>query len=389
MRRSWRSPGALSDQEGTRPGVRLLTRDLPVKTTTSTSDGATRHIIIAITLLALAVLAWQVADIFMMAFGGVVFAAVLRGLADPLSRRTKVGPRWCVVGVLFGLMVAGGGMFWLFGRQAMKQFSELAERLPEAFEKFTTWLSGLEYGQVMIDSINQAAEAGNPLTSAGLALGAAAGGVAHLLLILVVGIYFAIDPAMYRDGALRLIPPARRPTVREALNDAGIDLRKWLIAQLIIMAAVGALTAIGLASLGVPLWLSLALLAGVLDFVPVVGPIVAAIPAILIAFSVGPETALYVLLVYIAVQQIESNLLTPVIQRWAVQLPPVVALLSIVAFGLLFGIKGVIFATPLAVVVVAMVRYLYVEDTLEKGKPGEAHTSVATGRNRSPDKTPP
>jgi len=350
-----------------------------VKTTTSTKPGAARPIIIAIALVALAILAWQVAVIFVIGFGGVVFAAVLRSLADPISRRTKVGPRWCVVGVLLGLLGAGGVMFWLFGRQALKQFSELAERLPEAFERFTTWLSEREYGQVMIDAVQRAAEAGSPLTSAGLALGATVEGVAHLLLILAVGVYFAFDPSMYRDGALRLIPPVRRPTVREALNDAGIDLRKWLIAQLIIMGAVGVLTAIGLALLGVPLWLSLALLAGILEFVPVVGPIVAAIPALLIAFTVGPETALYVLLLYLAIQQIESNLLTPVIQRWAVRLPPVVALLSIVAFGLLFGVKGVIFATPLAVVVVALVRHLYVEDTLEKAKRKQTRAPVATG----------
>jgi predicted PurR-regulated permease PerM len=102
------------------------------------------------------------------------------------------------------------------------------------------------------------------------------------------------------------------------------------------------------------------------EFVPVVGPIVSAVPGVLLAFSKGPETAVYATLVYIAVQQIESNVLTPLIQRWAVELPPVIALLSIVVCGLLFGVMGVIFATPIAVVVMAMVQHLYVEDTLEK-----------------------
>jgi predicted PurR-regulated permease PerM len=134
------------------------------------------------------------------------------------------------------------------------------------------------------------------------------------------------------------------------------------------MVAVGVMTGIGLALLRVPLSLSLGLLAGLFEFVPVVGPIAAAVPGVLLAFAAGPQTAFYVLVLYVVVQQIESNILTPLIQRWAVELPPVIALLSIVACGLLFGPMGVIFATPMAVVVMAMVQHLYVEDTLENGR---------------------
>ena len=103
---------------------------------------------------------------------------------------------------------------------------------------------------------------------------------------------------------------------------------------------------------------------------PVVGPIAAAIPAVLLAFAAGPQTAIYVMILYVAVQQIESNILTPLIQRWAVELPPVSALLSIVACGLVFGVMGVIVATQMAVAVMAMVQHLYIEDTLENGRAG-------------------
>jgi predicted PurR-regulated permease PerM len=175
---------------------------------------------------------------------------------------------------------------------------------------------------------------------------------------------------LYRNGALRLLPPVRRPQVGRALDDAGRALRKWLVAQIIVMIAVGLMSGVGLAMLGVPLALSLGLLAGLLEFIPVVGPIVSAIPGVLLAFAKGPETALYVVILYVVVQQIESNILTPLIQRWAVELPPVIALLSIVACGLLFGVMGVIFATPMAVVIMAMVQHLYVEDTLENGRTG-------------------
>jgi predicted PurR-regulated permease PerM len=244
----------------------------------------------------------------------------------------------------------------------------MREQLPAAVERFQGWLEGSQLGRMAVDLAKKSSGDGLPLGNAGLAVGALLGGVGNLLLILFVGIYLAADPRLYRDGALRLLPPTRRPQVGRALNDAGTALKKWLVAQIIVMAAVGLMTGIGLALLGVPLSLSLGLLAGVLEFVPVVGPIVSAVPGVLLGFSQGPETAFYVLLLYIAVQQVESNLLTPLIQRWAVELPPVIALLSIVACGLLFGVLGVIFATPVAVVVMAMVQHLYVEDTLENGR---------------------
>lgn len=332
-------------------------------------SSVTRYILIAVTLVALAILTWKVADVFVLAFGGVVFATVLQALAEPLAKRTGWSERLSLGVVLVGLLAVAVGTFWLFGRQAVSQFAEMREQLPAAFEKFQAWIAESTMGRRLVESLRDAAGEGNPLSSAGLALGATLGGVANLLLILFVGIYLAADPFMYREGGLRLLPPARRPQVRTALNDAGLALRKWLIAQLIIMSAVGVMTGVGLAVLGVPLALSLGLLAGLLEFVPVVGPIVAAVPGVLLAFAAGPQTALYVVGLYILVQQIESNILTPLVQRWAVELPPVVALLSIVAAGLLFGVLGVIFATPMAVVALAMVRHLYIEDTLEKKAP--------------------
>lgn len=343
----------------------LVTTDSPV----SSPASVTRQIIIAITLVALALLMWKVVDVFVIAFGGIVFATMLRAMAAPLAQRTALSPRLSLVVVVSVLLVSSGLMFWLFGRQAIQQFEQLREELPAAAEKFQGWLSESRFGQTIVDSLRQAAEDGSPVSSAGLALGATVGGIGNILLIMVVAIYFAADPPMYREGALRLLPPVRRPQVRSALNDAGSALRKWLLAQLIIMVTVGTLVGVGLALLGVPLALSLGLIAGLMEFIPVVGPIVAAIPGILLAFAVGPETAIYVLIFYIGVQQIEGNVLTPLVQRWAVELPPVLAVLSIVAAGLLFGVMGVIFATPMTVVVMAMVKHLYVEDTLEKNRP--------------------
>lgn len=332
------------------------------------TSSATRYILIAIALIAVAAIMWLIADVFVIAFGGIVFATVLHVLIKPLQRVTGWSRRWSLVAVVLGLLVVFGLFGWLFGHQAAQQFAEMRERLPAALEKFEAWLGESKFGRAMMDTLREnGADGGKTLSSAGLAAGAVVGGIANFLLILFVGIYFAADPGLYRSGVLRLLPPARRPRVGHALEQAGGSLQKWLVAQLIVMAAVGVLTGVGLAVVGVPLSMSLGLLAGLLEFVPVVGPIASAIPGVLLAFAKGPETALYALAVYVAVQQIESNLLTPLVQRWAVELPPVVALLSIVACGLLFGVLGVIFATPIAVVVLVLVKHLYVEDALEQG----------------------
>jgi len=330
---------------------------------------ATRTILIAIGLVAIATILWLITDALLIGFGAIVFATVLRTIAGPLQRRAGWSERWSVVAAVFGLLILAALLCWLFGAQAAHEFAELREQLPVATQKFKAWVERWPAGRTAIETLRQGTGNGEALSNLSTLAGAALGGVGNLLLIVFAGIYFALDPKLYRNGALRLLPPARRPQVGQALDDAGLALRKWLSAQLIVMAVVGTLTGVGLALLGVPLALSLGLLMGLLEFVPLVGPIIASVPGLLLAFAKGPEVALYAALIYIAVQQVESNLITPLVQRWAVELPPVVALLSIVACGLLFGFLGVIFATPIAVVMLALVQHLYVEDTLEHHRP--------------------
>lgn len=326
-----------------------------------------RYILIAVAVVALMAITWRVVDVLIIAFGGVVMATVLRAAAEPLARRTGWSERWSLLAVVVTLLLAFGLLAWMFGAQAANQFADLRERLPQAAEKLRTWLEGSRAGKAVVDSVKQAVGGENAASGIGMAAGATMGGIGNLLLVVFVGIYFAASPKLYRNGLLRLFPLGRRPQVGGALDEAGVALRKWLVAQLIIMLAVGVLTGVSLALIGVPLSLSLGVLAGLLEFVPVIGPIVAAVPGLLLAFAKDPQIGLYALLVYVAVQQIESNVITPLTQRWAVELPPVHALLAIVACGLLFGVLGVIFATPLVVVVMVLVRKLYVEDTLERG----------------------
>jgi predicted PurR-regulated permease PerM len=191
------------------------------------------------------------------------------------------------------------------------------------------------------------------------------GWLANIALILVIGIYLAADSNTYLDGAVRLLPPTKRKRGRQIINAAGEDLRKWLLAMTLDMFFLGTVTGIGLYLIGVPVALALGILSGISVFVPYIGPIVAVIPGLLIALSVSPTLALWAALVYIVAQQLEGNISLPLLQRWSVSMPPAISLLAIVAFGLLFGLWGVLLATPLAVVTLRIVRMAYVEDFLE------------------------
>jgi len=190
------------------------------------------------------------------------------------------------------------------------------------------------------------------------------GVLSSVLLVLFVAIFCAVDPALYRRGLIHLLPIDKRPRAREVLDEAGHSLRWWIVGQLFSMTVVGAATGIGLWFLGIPFFVTLGILAGVLTFIPNFGPILSAVPALLLALTLGPLNALYVVLLYIGVQAVESNLLTPLVQQRNVDLPPVLNVGVQVVMGVLFGILGLIVAAPLTVLGMVLVKRLYVEDTL-------------------------
>jgi predicted PurR-regulated permease PerM len=160
---------------------------------------------------------------------------------------------------------------------------------------------------------------------------------------------------MYYQGLLRLVPTNARTRVKVALSSAGQGLQRWLFGQMLSMTAIATLTALSLYLLDMPLAMSVGLIAGLFAFVPFFGPIASGILAVVLAFTQGPQQALYVGILCLGIQQIESFVLMPLIRRWTVSLPPALGLLSVVIFGLLFGLMGVVFATPLTVALMILV----------------------------------
>ena len=336
-----------------------------------TAQHALVYVGIGVTVVVLLVLLWYAIDVFLLLFMGIFIAVLLRAPADWLAGRTgwSEGVTLSLVIFLLIALLAVGGFF--FGRTVVNQSWQLTQQLPKVVEKVRERLRRTDYGKQLAEATETPPpEASAQVVGKGLRLvGSTFAAVSSLVVVLFIGIFLAWQPSAYRRGFVRLFPERRRKRVREVLNAIGYVLQRWLVGQVVLMTIVGVLTWIGLHFLDVPFALPLALFAAFAEFVPYVGPIVAGIPAVLVALAEGPELAIWVAGLYIAIQSVESYLLTPLIQQRAVYLPPALLLFSQVILGVTAGPLGVIVATPLAAAGLVAVNKLYVEDVLgDNGK---------------------
>jgi predicted PurR-regulated permease PerM len=312
-------------------------------------------------------LAWYLRQVLIYFFGGVLLAATVHAMADPLARVARLPRHLAVAVVLIGIPVVLAGVVWWLGAPIADQLQSLATELPKAWQTVQTWLGQHEFGARMLHGIRNLGLGSVPWEKLVGVANVTIEAFFTAFLMLVMGIYLMFSVGLYRDGFVRLVPVRHRRTVSEALDAAGAALKSWLLGQAITMLAIGAVSALGLWMLGAPLPFGLGLIAGLLEFVPYIGPIASGALAVLVGFGQSPQMALYVLLLFVAIDQIEGHLLVPLTQRWAVRQPPVLTVLAVLVFGSLFGLAGVLFGTPLMVVTMVLVEKLYVEYTLEGG----------------------
>ena len=343
--------------------------------TTAERGELTRYIqklLITVAVAALAFIAIRWLQVFLLGFGAALIAVLLRALADPIRKRTPLDAAWSL-GVAVVLLLALVGLAVGFvGSQVSAQFDQLSEILPNAWAGVQRELASFAAGQWVLEKLQEARADHSVASNLGMVAGrlgritrVSVGVVADLVLVIIAGVYFAAQPSLYRDGLLSLVPTAHRARVEEAVEEAGGALRKWLLGTGLAMLAMGVLIASGTAMLGLPAPLALGLMAGLAEFVPIVGAIVSAVPGLLLAGSQGTHTLMLTALFYVAAHQFEGHVLIPLIQRKVVAVPPALTLFSVLAFGLLFGPLGVILATPLAVTVLVLVRRLYLREPAE------------------------
>ena len=362
---------------------------------------------ISVAALLLTAFVYYTAQILVLVFAGILFSVFLSAPSDLLAKHARIGRTYAlgiVVGTLFLIVTLGG---YFMGYTVYKQGVELSRTLPGAMKQLevdlhkylpaprnddpastapatlsatstapttppdspTTWLA---------DKIHQIRESASDFfTSPSFVKGA--GGVVsttfgllgNLVVVFGVGLFFAMAPATYTAGFLRIVPVTHRPRFALVMSEIGGKLQWWFVGTLCSMITVGTLVFIGLSILGVPMAFTLAILACVLNFVPYVGPLLAAAPAILIAFAPhGDQTALnpalagWTMLLYFVIQMLDGWVFTPFYQKRAVNIPPALIILAQIVISLLLGPIGLILATPILATVLVLVRAIYIEDIL-------------------------
>ena len=350
-------------------------------------DGAfARRVLIVVVIGGLALLLWYLVDVLLLIFAAVLVAVLLRAIARPIDRRTGIGDNWALATAALLVTLVITLAVFLFGAEIRAQTVKLVETLPAAWDLFLRrTLSGDLRDQVMEQAEGAVPAAGQVLANLLVGAWSVAGGLSGLVLIIVGGLYLAAQPGLYRQGFLLLFPDdGKRVSAKETLDSMGEALQLWLVGQLLTMAFILVVSLVGLWAIGLPASVALAVFAGLAQFVPIIGPIVASVPALLVALTESWQMVLWVLALYVVIQQVESNLVTPLVQRRTVHLPPALPLFAVVVFGLLFGLMGVLLATPLAVMAFVGIKKLWVRDTLGEATrlPGEpaadSETTAAT-----------
>ena len=322
-----------------------------------------RRLLIVLAITALAAAIWALSDMILLLFGAVLIAVMLRAIADPITAYIRIPDPWALL--LAGLLVIAILVLaaYFLGPELAKQMRGLFERLPVALARITEELQIASFADLLKGS-SAASSLGNLASRVFAWSSTVLGALASLALVIFGGIYLAANPTLYRDGFLMLVPPRLHSNVEATFEDASEALKRWLSGQLIAMILVGVSTALGLWLVGVPSALALGFITGLAEFVPIIGPIIAAVPTILIASGQDWQTVLWAIGVLVVVQQVESYLIMPLIANQTVTVAPAVGLFALVAMGVLFGSLGLLFGFPLVIVIDIAVRRLYVRDTL-------------------------
>jgi predicted PurR-regulated permease PerM len=308
----------------------------------------------------------ELVHILLVFFAGVLFAIMLDALSGFGQRYLRLPHGWALFLVCLLLVGLITGAIWFIGPQVGQQLVELGQRLPEAAEQAAGWLKQYDWLGSLMDRLPEPEQAldAQVLGRLPYIFSTAFGIVFYTVVIIFVGLYLAMNPRMYMSVVLRLVPPRGRPRGQLMLETVAYAMKRWLVGRLVTMVFIGVGTTLALWVVGMPLPFSLGLIAGVLNFIPYLGPLLSAVPAVLIAFAVGPQMVLYVLLIYIAVQSVESYVVDPLVERRSVYIPPGFQIPIQLMAGVLAGFMGLLLATPLVVVATVAAQMLYLEGVL-------------------------
>lgn len=300
-------------------------------------------------------------SVFILILAGALIALFFRGISGFIERKLNWHSKLSISVSVIGSFIVIGLLFWLMGAKVQAQVNELSETLPVTIQNAEEKLNETDLGKKLVDYLSSPKTQEKVKSLASTFLKSSFGILGNIYVIIFMGIFFTVSPKVYYKGIIKLIPYRGREKGEEVVKKIGNSLKKWLKGKIFAMFVVFVLTAIGLYVLDIDMWLVLALIAGGLNFIPNFGPLLAMIPALLVAFMQGPTTTGLVAGLYILVQFAESNFITPLIQKKLIQIPPALIIIAQLFVGSLTGIWGIILATPLMVVILILVKELYVK----------------------------
>jgi predicted PurR-regulated permease PerM len=339
------------------------------------------HILRAtVIILGLCALLWALADAFVVIILAVMLAALLSGLGNRVQHYTGLGATASVLLVFFALVVLICGLGYWSGPKFANEAQQLWSQVSGSAGWFNKMLGfgGQSGGSAGSGDIAKMATGNNAMVS-GLAKTVASsvlGLLAAILVIVASGVYLAIAPDMYISGIAHLTPVWYQDRTRAILVEMGHSIKGWMLGQLIDMIIVGVIVGVGLSLIGVPLAFVLGVVAGICTFIPYFGTIMAAIPALIVGFTVSVHDLILGICVFVVAHIVEGYLVAPFVQRRTVHLPPALTLASMVVLVAIFNILGILIATPLMACIMVLVTRVYVEDVL--GDPAGKQLSFRT-----------
>ncbi len=299
-------------------------------------------------------------NILLMALAGALIAVYFHGLADIIERRLKLVRKLAIFLSIFATLVFLCLLMWFIGSKIQVQVTELSNTLPKIISSTKERISHTPIGQKFLDYT--AGDNTQKIFDTATTFFRTSFGVAgDLYIIIFFGIYFTADPSSYRKGILYLIPVNKKDVANSILNRISISLKGWLKSILVSMALISILVAVGLSIVGLPATIVLGLITGLLEIVPNFGPIIAMIPGVLLAVMISTKTAIVVAIVYISCQTIVESIITPLVQKRIIHLPPALTFISQLIMGTLSGVIGIILAVPILSILIILINELYVK----------------------------
>ena len=332
------------------------------------SRQAVRLVFLAIGIIVFLLVAWVGRVIVMLLLGAVIFAVLLSAVVDWVSMKLKIRR-----GLAFALLLIAGLAiiflaFWIRGPRIIEQFADLETDLPQATHQFLERVRSLQWGPWLLAQLSDYTQTSGNIGSALSRIGgfvlSTASIVGGLGLVLFLGLYLAAEPEVYLSGIRRFVPKSDRTIFDACVGSAVRVLRWWLISQMFSMIAVGTIVTVGLWALGVPLAGTLGIIAALLTFIPNVGPILSVVPAVLLAVVISPIKGLLVILLFLLVHFLEGNIITPLLERKIVRLPPALTMTAQLFLAVVAGPVGLALAAPLTAIAIGTFQVLLPDDRL-------------------------